>query len=81
MFEPFPSEYVAKVLKNSHLIIDVESNMTGQAAKVIRMNTGVNIENFILKYNGRHITLDEVLRSTKNIMEKKTALEVLQEGS
>ena len=81
MFEPFPSEYVAKVLKNSHLIIDVESNMTGQAAKVIRMNTGINIENFILKYNGRHMTLDEVLKSTKNIMEKKTALEVLQEGS
>ena len=81
MFEPFPSEYVEKVLRKSHLIIDVESNMTGQAAKVIRMNTGVNIENFILKYNGRHITLDEVLRSTKNIMEKKTALEVLQEGS
>ena len=81
MFEPFPSEYVEKVLRKSHLIIDVESNMTGQAAKVIRMNTGVNIENFILKYNGRHITLDEVLRSTRNIMEKKTALEVLQEGS
>ena len=55
--------------------------MTGQAAKVIRMFTGINIENFILKYNGRHMTLDEVLRSTKNIMEKKTALEVLQEGS
>ena len=81
MFEPFPSEYVEKVLKNSHLIIDVESNMTGQAAKVIRMNTGIKIENFILKYNGRHMTLDEVLRSTKNIMEKKPALEVLQEGS
>jgi hypothetical protein len=27
------------------------------------------------------MTLDEVLKSTKNIMEKKTALEVLQEGS
>ena len=81
MFEPFPSEYVEKVLKKSHLIIDVESNMTGQAAKVIRMNTGIKIENFILKYNGRHMTLDEVLRSTKNIMEKKPALEVLQEGS
>jgi 2-oxoglutarate ferredoxin oxidoreductase subunit alpha len=81
MFEPFPSEYVEKVLKNSHLVIDVESNMTAQAAKVIRMNTGIKIENFILKYNGRHMTLDEVLRSTKNIMEKKPALEVLQEGS
>jgi 2-oxoglutarate ferredoxin oxidoreductase subunit alpha len=81
MFAPFPSKYVEKVLKNAHLIIDVESNMTAQAAKVIRMNTGIKIENFILKYNGRHMTLDEVLRSTKNIMEKKPALEVLQEGS
>jgi len=55
--------------------------MTAQAAKVIRMNTGIKVENFILKYNGRHMTLDEVLRSTKNIMEKKPLLEVLQEGS
>ncbi|MEM0139684.1 MAG: 2-oxoacid:ferredoxin oxidoreductase subunit alpha [Ferroplasma sp.] len=81
MFEPFPSEYVEKVLKNSNIIIDVESNMTGQAAKVIRMNTGIKIENFILKYNGRHMTLDEILESTKKIMEKKTATEILQEGS
>ena len=81
MFEPFPSEYVEKVLKNSKLIIDVESNMTGQAAKVIRMNTGIGINNFILKYNGRHMTLDEVIKSTKRIMNKELEMAVLENGS
>ncbi len=81
MFEPFPSEYVAEVLNKSNIIIDVESNMTAQAAKVIRMNTGIKVENFILKYNGRHMTLDEIMKSTKNIMNKKSSTEILQEGS
>jgi len=81
MFEPFPSEYVEKILKNSKLIIDVESNMTAQAAKVIRMNTGIEIKNFILKYNGRHMTLDEVIKSTKNIMNKDLEMAVLRNGS
>ena len=81
MFIPFPSEYVKDVLTKSNLIIDVESNMTAQAAKVIRMNTGIEIKNFLLKYNGRHMTIDEVIRSTKRIIDKKMEMVVLENGS
>ncbi len=81
MFVPFASDYVEKVLKNANTVIDVESNMNAQAAQVIRMNTGIKIENSILKYNGRHMTLDEILKSTKKIMKEKTEVEVLENGS
>ncbi|AAT43585.1 2-oxoacid:ferredoxin oxidoreductase subunit alpha [Picrophilus oshimae] len=81
MFEPFPSEFVKKVLGRARLIINVESNMTAQAAKVIRMNTGIEIENNILKYNGRHMTLDEILKATKDIIKKNGYMVVLNNGS
>ncbi|MEM0132377.1 2-oxoacid:ferredoxin oxidoreductase subunit alpha [Acidiplasma sp.] len=81
MFEPFPSEFVESILGKSKTVIDVESNMTAQAAKAIRLNTGIKIDNYILKYNGRHMTIDEVLTATKNIIDGKSKMEVLKNGS
>ncbi|MEM0155137.1 MAG: 2-oxoacid:ferredoxin oxidoreductase subunit alpha [Thermoplasmataceae archaeon] len=81
MFEPFPSKFVQDFLSKAGTVIDVESNMTGQAAKVIRMNTGIEITNFILKYNGRHITEDELVSATKEIVGKKNKTVVLENGA
>ena len=81
MFEPFPSKFVADFLAKPGTVIDVESNMTGQAAKVIRMNTGIEITNFILKYNGRHITEDEMVSATKEIIGKNNKTVVLENGA
>ncbi|QRF74689.1 2-oxoglutarate synthase subunit KorA [Thermoplasmatales archaeon] len=81
MFEPFPSKFVDKILKKAGTVIDVESNMTGQAAKVIRMNTGFEVTNFILKYNGRHITEDELISATSDIVSKKKKIVVLENGA
>ncbi len=83
MFEPFPSEFVKSFLSRSKLIIDVESNMLGQAAKVVKLETGIEIDNAILKYSGRHMTEDEILSSAKKIMNKKEkfVVEVLTNGA
>ncbi len=86
MFEPFPSEFVQKILGKAKIVIDVESNMTAQAAKVIKQNTGLSIDRAILKYNGRHMTEDEILKGTKKILEevssgKKIVNEVLVDGA
>ncbi len=68
MFQPFPSEFVKDILSKSKMVIDVESNMLGQAANVIRLNTGIEITRRILKYNGRHMTEDEILEASRTIM-------------
>ncbi len=81
MFEPFPSDFVSDVLKRSKRTIAMESNMTGQACKVIRMNTGIEVENRILKYNGRHVTADEVLEASMKIIEKGEKVVVLENGA
>ena len=83
VFEPFPVDFVKKVLGKAKLIIDVESNMLGQAAQVIKLNTGIVIEKSILKYNGRHMTEDEILKAAKEIIlgEGSKNLEVLVSGA
>ncbi|MCL5888727.1 MAG: 2-oxoacid:acceptor oxidoreductase subunit alpha [Candidatus Thermoplasmatota archaeon] len=83
MFIPFPEEFVKKILSNAKLVIDVESNFLGQLAEVIRAKTGINIESRILKYNGRHITEDEILSASREIINnKETKVEkVLKHGA
>ncbi len=83
MFEPFPREFVKKVLYNAKLVINVESNFVAQAATVIEQHTAIEIRHNILKYNGRHMTEDEILKTTKDIIEGRTnkAKEVLVNGA
>ncbi|MCL5990327.1 MAG: 2-oxoacid:acceptor oxidoreductase subunit alpha, partial [Candidatus Thermoplasmatota archaeon] len=83
MFEPFPSEFVKSFLSRSKLVVDVESNLLAQASRVIRLETGIEIENAILKYSGRHMTEDEILSAAKKIINKKEKfiVEVLTNGA
>jgi len=45
----------------------VENNATGQLAQLIRRETGINITEKILKYNGRPFTPSEIVRRFKEI--------------
>lgn len=81
MFEPFPSEFVADKIKKAKMVIAVESNMTAQACKVIKMNTGLSVERRILKYNGRHVTMDEVLEAALKIINNNEKMVVLKNGA
>lgn len=71
MVHPLPKEYVAKVLSNASMKIDVEMNYSGQLAGIIREKTGILIDNYVLKYNGRPLSSTEVYESVKNVLLKK----------
>lgn len=58
---PFPSDSVSSILKNCSTCAVIENNKTSQLSKLIRMNTGYNIENRILKYDGRQFLPDEII--------------------
>ncbi|MGQ9665260.1 MAG: 2-oxoacid:acceptor oxidoreductase subunit alpha [bacterium] len=53
---PKTDEYLNRAL---HLII-VENNATAQFAKLIKLNTGIEIENKVLKYNGLPFFVEEI---------------------
>ena len=56
---PLDKEKTASMLKGKKLL-DVECNYTAQLAQVIMMNTGIEIKNKILKYDGEAITGIEI---------------------
>ncbi len=58
---PRTTDYLDKAKK----IVSIESNATGQFAKLIRQNTGKEIKNRLLKYSGLSFTVEEVVKGLK----------------
>jgi 2-oxoglutarate ferredoxin oxidoreductase subunit alpha len=71
LIKPFPTEYVKKVLSRAKIIVDVEMNYSGQLGGVIREMTCIPIERYIVKYNGRPMSQDEIYAAVKDIAEGK----------
>jgi 2-oxoglutarate ferredoxin oxidoreductase subunit alpha len=57
---PFPAARTEEVLRNAKRVIDIENNFTGQMAQIIRMVTGIDIPEKLLKYDGRPFAGDEI---------------------
>lgn len=81
LMNPFPSDLVAKYLSGAKMVIDLENNYTAQLASLVRQNTGIEIKNFILKYNGRHPTQDEVYAAIKKILDENERRVVMVSGA
>ena len=66
---PLDKEKTLSILKGKRLI-DVECNYTAQLAQVIMMNTGIDIKQKILKYDGEAITGEEIAKKAEEIHTK-----------
>jgi len=64
---PFPVEAVSNELKISENSISVENNSTGQMAHLIRAETGVEVNKKILRFDGRPITPQYIVREFRGI--------------
>jgi 2-oxoglutarate ferredoxin oxidoreductase subunit alpha len=53
---PKTSDY----LKRADRLVIIEGNATGQFAKLIKLNTGIDIDRKLLKYNGLSFSVEEV---------------------
>ncbi len=62
---PFPSDETKKLLGDATRIIDVEQNATGQLATLIRAETGIEITEKLLKYDGRPWLPEEIIERIK----------------
>jgi 2-oxoglutarate ferredoxin oxidoreductase subunit alpha len=58
---PFPVEEIASVLKNAKKLVILECNYSGQLAMLIRQHTGIDINDKILKFDGRPFFVEEVI--------------------
>jgi 2-oxoglutarate ferredoxin oxidoreductase subunit alpha len=62
---PLPAARTESVLSNARRVIDIENNYTGQLALVIRMMTGLHIEEKILKYDGRPFVGNQIAQKVR----------------
>ena len=67
VFSPFPVEQFKEACKGTSKLVCVESNATGQLARLIRMY-GFNVDEQILKYDGRPFSLDELEERVRGII-------------
>ena len=61
-------ETTAGYLKKAEKTIVIESNATSQFAKLVKLCTGVEIENKILKYDGLTFSVEEVAEELKALL-------------
>jgi 2-oxoglutarate ferredoxin oxidoreductase subunit alpha len=65
---PLHSETI-KYLKKAEKVIIIENNATSQFAKLIRQQTGYNIQNKILQYDGLPFSIETIAKKIQKIME------------
>lgn len=68
MLHPFPAKHVERLLEGARVIIDVESNQTGQMGKLFSQSIFRRIDHYILKYTGRGMTCDELHDAISDII-------------
>ena len=65
---PFPVSAVKKILSSASKIIGVECNYTGQLMVLIKEKTSIEIEDVLLKYDGRPFYPDEIQAKIKSAL-------------
>ena len=65
---PFKSDQIATMLNSAKKLLLVECNYTAQMARMIRAETGIEIKDKFLKYNGEPIYPSEIVRRVKEVV-------------
>jgi 2-oxoglutarate ferredoxin oxidoreductase subunit alpha len=66
---PFPKQAAAKVLSKAGRFVMVEQNTTAQLGRVIRMETGLAAAGAVLKYDGRPLFPNDIVRGVLPYLE------------
>ena len=80
LLHPFPTETVKKFLMDTKLVIDVEMNYSSQLGSLVQQNTGREIDNRIVKYNGRPISSTEIYIALKTILSGSNERRIVLDG-
>jgi 2-oxoglutarate ferredoxin oxidoreductase subunit alpha len=57
---PLPTGRLTEMAGKAKELMNVEQNATGQLAKLIRMETGIQMTSGVLKYDGRQLSGREI---------------------
>jgi 2-oxoglutarate ferredoxin oxidoreductase subunit alpha len=74
---PFPAEELRPYLEGASPLVVVETNYSGQFARLLRETTGYAPEHLIVKYNGRPIPGEALYQALKTVIEGKGAARIV----
>ncbi|MDG6994052.1 MAG: 2-oxoglutarate ferredoxin oxidoreductase subunit alpha, partial [Nitrososphaerota archaeon] len=77
LVNPFPTEYVTRLLSKAKKIVGIEMNYSAQLVGVVREQTCIPIEQLVVKYNGRPMSSEELYDAIKMIHEGKAPKRVV----
>ncbi len=69
LMKPFPTDEVTELLDSPGKLVIVEANFSGQYAELLRAHTGITPDHLVLKYNGRPISAEELIKTLHEIRE------------
>ena len=65
---PLPDILLKKKTLKAKKVINVEQNATGQLALLIRENTGIQMDESYLRYDGRPIASEDIVKNIKGVL-------------
>ena len=68
--EPFPAQRVKEELSKSKVNILFENNKTAQLSTLIKLHTGISIENISLRYDGRPFDPTEIMEKVLELIKR-----------
>lgn len=77
---PFPAKEVEAILRKAKHIVNIEQNYTAQFGHLLRSETGIKAHHNLVKFTGRPMTEDEIVRGVKRLVSEKLEREVLTHG-
>ena len=77
---PFPVEAVKKILSKAKTKIGFEMNYAGQLAKLVAMETGIQMDQLVTKFTGRPISETEAVQALREVSQKQSGKVVLSHG-
>lgn len=81
LLHPFPKDRVEDLIGGAKVLIDIEHNKMAQFGSIVKREILRDIDYYILKYNGRPMSLSEVYSALKLILQNKAnKIQVLNNG-
>ena len=71
LVNPFPTDRVVEILSKAKRIVGVEMNYSAQLIGVVREKTCIPIDQVVVKYNGRPMSVEEIYDALKEIRSGK----------
>jgi 2-oxoglutarate ferredoxin oxidoreductase subunit alpha len=71
---PFPTKKIEETVKLAKKVVVVECNKTSQLSSIIKEHTGIDVQNKILKYDGRAFAPEDIETGIKQILQKEVSV-------